>query len=453
MEAEATNGGTLLTYTVTNDRGWNDPPIHIFSPGGGNRKKNNLNKRVGHSLNSNGNSFLNQTPFHQNGIHSNLHSAIKSDSLPQSSFHQNRIYNNLHPVLKTDALPQNNCAAGVLELSNNLEHVSFNHSNSNPDLQKVCSSSSQMHHAVSYPYDINKVGLSSLYNPNCLISSESSCSSNNDHLKTSENQNNYRRFSDVSVPGKVSDPLSILSQLGTPTMLKSSHLQTETKDSVQSSDASFLNYDKSRISPINGYQTPPIPEHQNEDSLVSSIPLGQSTHNNGYLVSNSSTEFQKSNLVGPPPTVGYYIQNGKSSPNRSSPVNLRARSPLLITNVNIENDNELLESTIKNLQECKEKCLCRLNSRNSDEINKKIISFQQSWLLGKLSAIVKLQMSELAIALMMMDFTKADQIHKSLILDHSNEVTSWIVGIKKLVVTSQQTLIENNKFTEDKRIS
>ena len=33
------------------------------------------------------------------------------------------------------------------------------------------------------------------------------------------------------------------------------------------------------------------------------------------------------------------------------------------------------------------------------------------------------------------------------------QVTSWIVGIKKLVVTSQQALIENNKFIEDNKFS
>ena len=322
----------------------------------------------------------------------------------QAAFPLNNAQNGLnpsnsHPTFKTpDFFPQTN---GVNDLTQNLQQMSFNHSNSNPDLHQVCSSPPEMHHTSSYPYNINKVGLTSAHNPNQL----SNHSSINDQLKTSPQENifknNFRRFSDISIPGKVSDPSTIFSQLGTPTMLKSSHLQTETENSSQHSDpkySGFVNCDKpSRISPIGGYQTPPIAEYLVEHSTMSPVPLGQPPQQcNGFVASSSASNVQRSNCVGPPPTAGYYIQNEKGSPNRSSPVSLRARSPMLIANVSIENDNELLESTIKNLQECREKCLCHLNSRNSEEISKKIITFQQTWSSGKLSAAVKLQMSELA---------------------------------------------------------
>jgi len=237
---------------------------------------------------------------------------------------------------------------------------------------------------------------------------------------------------------------SIFDQMSTPTMLQSSHLANKLGN-MEISSVPKQN---------NAASTSPhlIPKVQDNQARVS--PTNVMTGPQVYPQPNQSMNTNigaPPTIIGAPPTNGFYvgskIANGTNSPKNTSPYSSLQNTPEVNQNKSIlPNDLEILNEVAEKLSGVLNKCSCVMTNKIADEINKKVHIFKTSWTSGKLSNNVKLQMSTLSKALDSCEFNQADSIHKSLIVSNSGEVMSWMIGIKKLITSYQKVVEENNKY-------
>ncbi|XP_062986195.1 steroid receptor RNA activator 1 isoform X2 [Elgaria multicarinata webbii] len=80
---------------------------------------------------------------------------------------------------------------------------------------------------------------------------------------------------------------------------------------------------------------------------------------------------------------------------------------------------------------------CRRTVRVCDDIGKRLLMLQQMWAQGKLSAPVRRGMGILTQKLQAQCWDAADEIHRSLMVDHVTEVSQWMVGIKRLIAETR----------------
>lgn len=88
-----------------------------------------------------------------------------------------------------------------------------------------------------------------------------------------------------------------------------------------------------------------------------------------------------------------------------------------------------------------EKTKTHLDKRHADDVRRRLEIFKRQWASGKLSKRVREEMSKLVAALEAGDGNTAHLIHVSLMVDHVAEVSQWMVGIKRLIVTMQKQQI------------
>ncbi|CAK1548622.1 unnamed protein product [Leptosia nina] len=68
-----------------------------------------------------------------------------------------------------------------------------------------------------------------------------------------------------------------------------------------------------------------------------------------------------------------------------------------------------------------------------DSIKKKISTMEEMWSNGKINKQVQMKMQELGKALKEDNPSKADELHKALMVDHVSTVGTWMPGIKQLI--------------------
>ncbi|NXK13738.1 SRA1 protein, partial [Herpetotheres cachinnans] len=68
-----------------------------------------------------------------------------------------------------------------------------------------------------------------------------------------------------------------------------------------------------------------------------------------------------------------------------------------------------------------------------DDIGRRLTVLGGAWAQGKLSAPVRKRMNLLVQELQEQHWDAADEIHRSLMVDHVNEVSQWLVGVKRLI--------------------
>ncbi|XP_030360737.1 steroid receptor RNA activator 1 [Strigops habroptila] len=80
--------------------------------------------------------------------------------------------------------------------------------------------------------------------------------------------------------------------------------------------------------------------------------------------------------------------------------------------------------------------LC-LQKQVCDDIGRRLTVLGDAWAQGKLSVPVRKRMSLLVQELQQQHWDAADEIHRSLMVDHVNEVSQWLVGVKRLIAESR----------------
>lgn len=460
--ADYVNSGPPRTTNGTNfacDKGWNDPPSRIFSPTNANRKRIDPRKRVAHDLTSGGTAAGFQQPSPPPP-----HQQHQPDPFSNGVTHPGHMDRFMPP---TPNMPTTSPApVGLLS-----------HANSNPDLSNIITQLPPDQQSTSMPFDLNAHGQSMVHNPPFAVYNNipdlprPHCSP---YHQTQTTSSISPQPSSLTMPSandsslqqdgrKLSAPTNnlnaIFSQMSTPTMLQSSHLANKSNALQQYSNTAItqvsnnfsggatispntsIQYEPLRNPPTNAILTPP-PVSQQRISPTPVIPA---------VLPDCQLKKSPTVMVAAPPTNGFYankVSNGSNhSPKNLSPHNSSCNSPVQVHNkVILPNDNELLDEIVGRLLDVCNKCSCVITNKVSDEINKKIQVFKLAWTSGKLSSNVKVQLSSLSQALDKREFSQADSIHKALVVSHSSEVATWMIGIKKLITSYQKVVEDNNKY-------
>lgn len=93
----------------------------------------------------------------------------------------------------------------------------------------------------------------------------------------------------------------------------------------------------------------------------------------------------------------------------------------------------LMEDVLRPLEQALEDCRGHTKKQVYDDISRRLALLQEQWAGGKLSIPVKKRMALLVQELSHHQWDAADDIHRSLMVDHVTEVSQWMVGVKRLI--------------------
>lgn len=89
------------------------------------------------------------------------------------------------------------------------------------------------------------------------------------------------------------------------------------------------------------------------------------------------------------------------------------------------------------LNQTLEACKDAIKTQVFTDIGRRMTVLEEMWSSGKLSLSVRKRMSLLVKELESQNWDSADDIHRSLMVDHVNEVSQWMVGIKRLIAEAR----------------
>ncbi|NXL67294.1 SRA1 protein, partial [Chordeiles acutipennis] len=92
------------------------------------------------------------------------------------------------------------------------------------------------------------------------------------------------------------------------------------------------------------------------------------------------------------------------------------------------------------LREALDSCRPVVQKQVCDDIGRRLTVLGDAWAQEKLSAPVRKRMCLLVQELQHQHWDTADEIHRSLMVDHVNEVSQWLVGIKRLIAEMRSLL-------------
>ncbi|XP_066513181.1 steroid receptor RNA activator 1-like [Hoplias malabaricus] len=93
-------------------------------------------------------------------------------------------------------------------------------------------------------------------------------------------------------------------------------------------------------------------------------------------------------------------------------------------------------------------CRQSVKKQVCDDVERRLKIFEEMWKSGKLSLPVKCRMNGLSEELKKKEWDAADEIHRSLMVDYVNEVSHWMVGVKRLIAETRN-LSPDVLHTED----
>ncbi|XP_056425441.1 steroid receptor RNA activator 1 [Hyla sarda] len=104
------------------------------------------------------------------------------------------------------------------------------------------------------------------------------------------------------------------------------------------------------------------------------------------------------------------------------------------------------------LNETLEACKDSIKTQVFTDIGRRLTVLQEMWNSGKLSTSVHKRMSLLVKEIKSQNWDSADEIHRSLMVDHINEVSQWMVGIKRLMAEARN-LPQKDPHTGDETLT
>ncbi|XP_037365052.1 steroid receptor RNA activator 1 [Talpa occidentalis] len=118
------------------------------------------------------------------------------------------------------------------------------------------------------------------------------------------------------------------------------------------------------------------------------------------------------------------------------------------TNSPVIESETLLEEVLRPLEQALEDCQGHTKKQVCDDISRRLALLQEQWAGGKLSTPVKKRMALLVQELSSHHWEAADDIHRSLMVDHVTEVSQWMVGVKRLI--AEKRSLSSEEANEDK---
>ncbi|KAM5169588.1 steroid receptor RNA activator 1 [Callospermophilus lateralis] len=109
----------------------------------------------------------------------------------------------------------------------------------------------------------------------------------------------------------------------------------------------------------------------------------------------------------------------------------------------------LMEDVLRPLEQALEDCRGHMKKQVCDDISRRLTLLQEQWAGGKLSVPVKKRMALLVQELSSHRWDVADDIHRSLMVDHVTEVSQWMVGVKRLIA-EKRSLSSEEEANEEK---
>lgn len=83
---------------------------------------------------------------------------------------------------------------------------------------------------------------------------------------------------------------------------------------------------------------------------------------------------------------------------------------------------------------------CRQDVKDQvcNDVAKRLRLLEDTWRAGRLSLPVRRRMDTLSLELQAGHWDSADEIHRSLMVDHVTEVSQWMVGVKRLIAETRK---------------
>ncbi|NXK42500.1 SRA1 protein, partial [Piprites chloris] len=95
------------------------------------------------------------------------------------------------------------------------------------------------------------------------------------------------------------------------------------------------------------------------------------------------------------------------------------------------------DTVLAPLRAALDSCRPSVQKQVCNDIGRRLTVLEDAWAQGKLSAPVRKRMSLLVQELQQQHWDAADEIHRSLMVDHVNEVSQWMVGVKRLIAETR----------------
>uniref|UniRef100_A0A8C2Z156 Steroid receptor RNA activator 1 n=1 Tax=Cyclopterus lumpus TaxID=8103 RepID=A0A8C2Z156_CYCLU len=97
-----------------------------------------------------------------------------------------------------------------------------------------------------------------------------------------------------------------------------------------------------------------------------------------------------------------------------------------------------VEAVVLVLNRALHACRMAVKDQVCSDVAKRLRLLEDSWRSGRLSLPVRRRMDTLSLELQSGHWDSADEVHRSLMVDHVTEVSQWMVGVKRLIAETRK---------------